>query len=818
MESLWQDLRFGCRMLVKEPGFTLIAVATLGLGIGANTAVFSIVNSLLLRQLPFRQPDRLVWISSDRNPDKKSISVLTASEGDLSGVTTQVGHFSDWRSLNQSFEDLASYFAFFDYGSDIMTGKGEPERLRGVGVSQNFLDLLGVSPMLGRGFVDDECVWNGKPAALLTYSFWQRRFAGDPGVIGQFITLNDKPTTVVGVLPASFDFASVFSPGSHIDLLEPFPICPETDRWGNTLAVVGRLKAGVTIESAQAEFDTITPRLQQAHPERNSNGARMTSLQEKVSGRFRSAFIVLFCAVACVLLVACSNLSNLLLARSVSRRKEVAVRIALGAARTRLIRQMLTESLQLSASGAALGLVLAVFATRMLAASHAISIPMLQAVHVDAQALAFTIAAAVLTGLLFGVAPALLAARWDVHESLKDSSRGSSEGAHGAWIRGLLVVSEVALACVLLVGAGLLIRSFLRLLEVDPGFSPQQAAAWRIEMSPRYQSLAQRISFFQEVVRKVEAIPGVESVGLTDALPLGRNRSWGVAAKGVVYTDDNFPVAFPRLIGAGYIRTMKIPLRAGREFTSADTAESQKAMIINEKMARLLWPDQNPLGQIALLGPGDEWQIVGVAGNVRHSTLEQEAGMEMYLPMTQNRDWGSMDLVIRATLPMASLVPSVRAGLQSVDPDLPTGDFQTLDQLVDQSISPRQFVTFLLGGFSILALILASLGIYGVVSYSINQRINEIGIRIALGARPAAVLRLAVGRGIRLTLIGLAVGLGAAVTLTRVTSSLLYGVTAADPVTFGAIAILLGGVALVACYIPARRATRFDPIVALRCE
>jgi predicted permease len=817
MESLWQDLRFGSRMLIKEPGFTLIAVATLALGIGANTAVFSIVNALLIRQLPFRQPDRLVWISSDRNPDKKSSSVLTASEGDLSGVTTQVGHFSDWRKLNQSFEDLAAYFAFFDYGSDILTGNGEPERLRGVGVSQNFLDLLGVSPELGRGFVDDECVWNGRPSALLTHSFWQRRFAGSPGIVGQFITLNDKPTMVVGVLPASFDFASVFAPSSHIDLLEPFPICPETDRRGNTLAVVGRLKPGVTIQSAQAEFDTITPQLQRAHPERNRNGARLTTLQDQVSGRFRSAFLVLFCAVACVLLVACSNLSNLLLARSVSRRKEVAVRIALGAARSRLIRQMLTESLLLAGCGAALGLLLAVFATRMLAASHAISIPMLTTVHVDAQALAFTVAAAVLTGLFFGVAPALLAARWDVHESLKESSRGSSEGARGAWIRGALVVSEVALACVLLVGAGLLIRSFQRLLEVDPGFLPQQTAAWRIEISPKYSTAAQKNAFFQEVVSKVEAIPGVESAGLTDALPLGRNRTWGIAAKGRTYTPETYPIAFPRMIDSGYIRTMKIPLRAGREFTPGDTAESRKVLVVNETMAQRLWPDQNPLGQIAL-SHREEWQVVGVVGNVRHSALEQEAGMEMYFPMTQNRDWGSMDLVIRARMPMASLVPGVRAQLQSVDPDLPTSDFQTLDHLVDQSVSPRRFVTFLLGGFSILALVLASLGIYGVVSYSVNQRMNEIGIRIALGARPAVVLGLAIGRGVRLTLVGLAVGLGAALMLTRLVSSLLFSVTEGDPFTFAAIALLLASVALVACYIPARRATRFDPIAALRCD
>jgi putative ABC transport system permease protein len=816
MESLLQDLRFGARTLLKKPSFTLIAVVTLALGIGANTAVFSVVNALLLRPLPFKEPGRLVWISSNRNNDRSSSGSLAASEGDLSGVTTQVGHFSDWRELNQSFEDLAAYFAFFDYGSYTLTGSGEPERLRGVGVSQNFLDLLGVSPALGRGFVDEECVWNGRGAALLSHSFWERRFGADPNIVGSSITLNDEPATVVGVLPPSFDFASVFSPGARIDLLVPFPICPETDRWGNTLAVIGRLKPNVTIENAQAEFDLITPELQRAHPERNRNGARLTSLQEQISGRFQTAFIVLLCAVGCVLLVACTNLSNLLLARAASRRKEIAIRIALGADRSRLVRQMLTESVLLSSCGAALGLPLAFIATEALTRTQAISIPLLQTVRIDARALAFTLIAAFVTGLLFGIAPALQVSRWDVHESLKDASRGSSEGGRGAWIRSTLVVSEVALACILLVGTGLLIRSFLRLLDVDPGFRPEQTAAWRIEMGQKYQTPAQRNAFYEDLIRKVEAIPGVESAGLTDALPLGRNRSWGVQAKGETYTRETFPIAFPRIIDPGYIRTMKIPLRAGREFTARDNAESQKVMVINETMAQRLWPDRDPVGQTALTA-GDEWQVVGVVGNVRHSNLEKEASLEMYLPVSQSGS-GSMDLVVRAKLRLESLVPSIRAALQSADPDLPTSEFQTLAQLVDQAVSPRRFVTVLLGGFSFLALILASLGIYGVISYSVNQRINEIGIRIALGAQTRAVLKLVIGQGVKLTLIGLVIGLGSAFVLTRVISSLLFGVNATDPVTFAGIAILLGSVAIVACYIPARRATKVDPMVALRCE
>jgi predicted permease len=404
-----------------------------------------------------------------------------------------------------------------------------------------------------------------------------------------------------------------------------------------------------------------------------------------------------------------------------------------------------------------------------------------------------------------------------VHENLKDASRGSSEGGRGSWIRNALVVAEVALACVLLVGAGLLMRSFLRLLDVDPGFRPEHAAAWRIEMSPRYKTSAQQEAVYKELVRKVEAIPGVESVGLTDALPLGRNRSWGVAPKGQTYTNETYPIALPRLVDPGYIRTMKIPLHAGREFTAYDTADTQKVMIINQTMAARLWPDRDAIGQIAMLGR-EEWQIVGVVGNVHHSSLDQGAGLEMYLPMAQNRDWGSMDLVVRAGLPLESVVPSMRAALASVDADLPTGDFQPLEQLVDRAVSPRRFITILLGGFSVLALILASLGIYGVISYSVSQRTNEIGIRIALGAQSIEVLKLIIGQGVRLTLIGLALGIGASLAITRVMSALLFGVSATDPLTFVVIAFLLTGVALLACLVPARRATKVDPMIALRYE
>ena len=807
LEVLLQDLRYAVRTLRRDAGFFLAAVCIIGLGIGANTAIFSIVNALVLRPLPFRSPERLVWISNS----------APAGSG-LSGTTTQVGTFLDWRRYNTSFEELASYFAFFDYGSYTLTGTGEPERLSGVGVSQNFLPFFGVAPMLGRDFTEEESRWNAPVTVLLMHGLWVRRFGADPSVVGRKLTLNDKPATVIGVLPPSFDFSSVFTPASRVDLLTPFPLTEETNKWGNTLAVIGRLKPGVSIAHAQAEFDVLYDRIHREHPERNTPAAKLTLLQQHVNGPFRRALWVLLAAVGAVLLIVCANLSNLMLARGAVRGKEMAVRIALGAGRWRLARQMLTESLLLSCCGAALGILLAFAATRAVARLQMVNIPLLESVNVDARVLAFTAILALISGIVFGIVPALQISGTDVNETLKDATRGASGSSHKARLRAALAVSEIALACILVAGAGLLIRSFMKVLDVDLGFRPTSAAAWRIEPGDRYSETKQQVPFYDRLVRAVKAIPGVTAVGLTDTLPLGRNRSWGARAKGVVYREGEWPTAFPRLIDPGYFDAMGIPLIEGRTFTQGDDEKSQKVVIVNQKMARDLWPGQEAVGQTLLAGYGGECQVVGVVGDVRHSALEDKGSLEMYFPIAQIGAGDSMELVARGTRAPELLAPSVRAALASVDPLLPGGDFETLGHIVDRAVSPRRFVVLLLGAFALLALLLASIGVYAVISYSVNQRKLEIGIRMALGASPAKVRRLILGETLRMASVGVAFGLAGSLALTRLTASLLYGVTPTDPLTFAAVVAVLTGVAALAGYLPALRAARIEPMSSLRAS
>ena len=804
LDAFSRDFRYALRTFRRDLGFASFAILIVGLGIGACCTIFSVVNTLLLRPLPFRDPSRLVWIAN-------SPALL-----DLSGQTMQVGHFLDLREQNKSFTDMAAYFAFYGVGDNKLTGQGgEPERLTSVPVSQNFFQLLGVEPELGRLFTADECKWNGPKVVLLSHGLWQRRFASDPSIVGRPLTLDDQPVTVVGVLPASFDFASVFAPGSRIDLFAPFPLSPETNRWGNTLAVVGHLRPGATANSAQAEFSVLAKNISKAHPERNDIEPALTPLSAHVSGRLRPALLVLACAVGVVMLIVCANLSNLLLARSATRQKEIAIRAALGAGKGRLIRQMLTESLVLSLLGGVLGLLLAFAGTRLLAHLTSVSIPLLSEVRLDFTALAFSLLVAVLTGVLFGLFPAFQVRGLALHDTLKDSSRTATQGRGHAWIRSSLVVSEIALACVLLVGAGLLIRSFLAVLDVDLGFRPERAAALRIDPNSTYDTQEKRNAYFTRALHSALEIPGVEAAGLTDAVPLGHNRSWGVGAKGQVYKPGEYPDAFVRIISDGYFHAMGVPLRAGRDFSERDDLMAPNVIIINETLARRLFPGQDPIGKI-VQADRPERTVVGVVGDVHHLALEEKSGNEFYLPIRQTQDFGSVDLVVRSSLTSAQLVPRLREALQPIDPTLATGTLRTMQQVVDKAASPRRFVVLLLGGFAFFALVLASLGIYAVISYSVSQRTQEIGIRMALGASAQSLQASILFQTLTLAAIGMLIGVVSSWALARAISSLLYGVTSTDPATFAAMLVLLTAVAALAGYLPARRASRIDPMAALR--
>ena len=799
MSDLSQDLRYAFRGMHRDAGFAAFTILIAGLGIGASSTVFSVVNALLLRPLPFRDPARLVAIS---NGDE-----FTA---------TQTEYFSDLQNLNRSFSDLAGWNAYYRAGDSELTGGGESERLTSVAVTGNFFATLGVQPAIGRSFTTEECQgrFNAPPATLLSYSLWRRRFGADPHVLGRKLILDGHPATVVGVLPASFDFASIFAPGVPIDIFIPWPLNDKTKPQGNTMKVIGRLKPGATIQGAQAEFTMLGTQLRSQHPERNGLNPVLTPLAQRVSGHVVPALFVLSCAVGVVMLIVCANLSNLQLARLTTRQKEIAMRAALGAGRSRLLRQMLTENVMLACCGAVLGLVLAAAGTRELAHLHAFNLPLLETIRIDGSALLFTLLAAVASGVLFGLLPALRVTTVSLHEGLQDASRGSSGGKRHAWVRDGLVVSELAFACILLVGAGLLIRSFLRVLDVNLGFQPERAAALRVDPSFRILSFAQENSFIDDVLNRARAVPGIVAAGITDALPLRDDRSWAVSGVGQVYEKGRQPEAFVRVVSDGYFEAAGIPLLSGRVLTARDRASSERVVVVNETMARTLWPGQNPLGQMITTDGGRT--VIGVVADVRHTALETAGGLEMYLPMRQTGDFAAMQLVVRTALPPDSLAAGLRHALKPVDPNLPVREFQTFQDLVDKAASPRRFLVLLLAGFAAFALVLASLGIYAVISFSVSQRVQEIGIRMALGASAIDLQRSIVLRTLGLAALGLVLGMAAARVLASALGSMLFGVTSGDPVTFIAMGTLLTAVAAVAGFIPARRASRIDPMLALR--
>jgi putative ABC transport system permease protein len=796
------NFRLAVRQLVKSPAFATVAILTLALGIGACTSMFSIVNAVLLRPLPFRDSHRLAWIENE-------------GRGGLSARTTRADTFNAWRDQNKSFEALAAYFAFFDFGRrQTLTGAGEAERLRSVGVSENFFDVLGVRLALGRNFTADECRFNGPHVAILSDAFWRRRFAGDGGVVGRALTLNGDTTTIVGVLPPTFDFDAIFSPGNEIELITPFPLTVETARWGNTVFGIGRLRAGVTVQQAQADLQVISGRFKQVINYGGTLGARVTTLDDALRGGFRQPFYVLAGAVMCVLAIACVNLSGLLLARINARRQEFAVRVALGARTRHLVEQALAESLLLAFAGSAIGVPVAVWATHALARLQTFGVPLLQNASVDPVALTVTIALTVFAGIACGVLPAFHLSHGEKTAQQATHQRSASRSSVAA--RNVLVVVEVALACMLLVGAGLLFRSFTALLRVDLGFQPEHAIAWRVDPPRDFTNRAEGNQYLDGVVRSVAAVPGVEAVGLSDVLPLGRNRTWGVRAKSVAYRPGESASVFPRIVEQHYLQAMQIPLRSGRYFDDRDGAAGPRSVIVNENLARALWPGRDAVGQSITQDGGRV--VVGVVGNVRHGSLEEAGRNEMYIDYRQTDDWSGMEMVVRSSRPAESLARDVRTALAAYDPSLPSGDFYELERLIDNAVAPRRLTTRLLGFFSVLALTLAALGLYGLIAYSVVQRTQEIGIRMAIGAKRRDVLTLVMAGGLRLVAIGVALGLAGAFILSRVLRTLLFGVTAHDPLVFAGNAALLVAIAAVACLVPALRATRVNPIIALRAE
>jgi predicted permease len=800
LESLTNDLKYGLRGMRRNAGSTLFAILIVGLGIGGASTVFSVVNALLLRPLPFRDPAQLVWISNGED------------------YSTQAEHYADLRDQNQSFSDLAGWSGFYSAGDKELTGTGEPERLTSVPVTENFFTLLGVEPAIGRSFTREECQgkYSAPPAMLLSYSFWRRRFASDPNVVGQTLTLNSQPVMVAGVLPASFDFASVFAPGTPIDIFIPWPLTDKTKPAGNTMAIVGRLKPGATVDGAQAEFNVLAKQLDTQYPDRNPIHPRLVPLEQHVSGQVRPALVVLICAVGVVMLIVCANLSHLQMARMGTRQKEMAIRAALGAGRFRLLRQVLTESVTLSCCGAALGLLLALAGTRGLAHLSASKLPLLQSVRVDGSTLAFTLLAAVAAGVLFGLAPALQVPAYKLREGLQDAGRESSGSSRHAWFRDGLVVSQFALACVLLVGAALLMQSFLRVLNVNLGFQPERAAALRIDPGVRILSLAQQDSFIDDMLHRARSIPGIAAAGISDVLPLDGDRSWQVSGKGQVYEKSHHPEAFIRVVSDGYFEALGIALKSGREFTESDRASSEPVAMVNESLARTLWPGQDAVGQMMTQDGGR--RVVGVVADVHHGGPESLGGSEMYLPMRQTGDYAAMRLVVRTALPPDSLAAGIRTALRPIDPNLPVSEFQTLQGLVDKVVSPRRFLVILLSGFAGFALLLASLGIYALISYSVNQRTKEIGIRMALGATSGLVLRGVLTETLRLALAGVALGMLGSFALRKWIESLLFSTTPTNPAVLSGVGLLLCAVALVAAYVPARRASRIEPLQALRTE
>ena len=794
MQNLMQDIRYGLRMLVKNPAFTLVAVLTLALGIGANTAIFSVVNSVLLGPLPFKDSEQLVAIR-DRQPNDQ---ITPASYPE----------YLDWREQKQVFESVSA-LAFSSY---VLTGQGMAEQINVLRVSAAYLPMLGIQPALGRNLRSEEEEIRGDRVLLLSYASWRSRFGGDRAIVGKTMELDEQPYTIIGVLPSDFPLPR------KAEVLAGLRLDPRLAVRGlHFLTVIGRLRGGLTLAQARQEIEPVAQRLEK---ERGTpHGIALFSWKENLTQSADTPLITLLCAVGFVLLIACANIANLLLARAVRRRREIAVRIAIGAGRWRLVRQLLTESVLLGLAGGLLGLGIAEWGVQALVRIFANRLPRFNEIGIDARVLVFGLGISVLTGILFGLAPAWESLKVSLNEVLKEGGRQG--GQVPARKRNALVVAEVAVSLVLSTGAGLLIRSFQQLLHVNKGFDSDNAVTFTVNLPQnRYSQPAQQWNFFQQVLERLKNLPGVDSVGMVNYLPLtGSNASGDVEIQGRTFPKDSGPMADKRFASAEYFRTMRIPLLRGRFFTDGDTAKAPHVAIINSEFARRYFSGEDPIGKRIMFGWNTEGfeEVVGVVGDVKHDTLEDAVRAEVYVPYLQRPD-ESFQIVMRTKTDPTSLVSAARGQVAAVDSNQPISDVDTLEAVVSRSLTDQRTAMWLLGAFAGLALLLTIIGIYGVISYSVSQRTNEIGLRMALGAQPAHVLKSVVREGLGLALMGVGFGLAVALVITRWMASQLYGVSARDPLTLAGVSLLLTLVAVAACYLPARRAMRVDPMTALRYE
>src|ERR1041385_5078180 len=809
MHGLLQDVRYALRQLRKSPGFAAVAIITLALGIGAYTAIFSVVNAVLLRPLPYKEDGRLVVVlHNGRNP-------------------VAPANFVDWQSQNHSFESMGAAESW----SPNLTSTDNPENLAGLRITSEILPMLGVQPLLGRVFLPEEQQAGKDLEVVLSYSLWQNHFAGDANVLGRTMALNGHPYTIVGVMPKDFQFAPFWA--TKATIWAPLSLGDRLgSRGGNSLRVFARLKSGVTLEQSQTEMAGITDRLDQQYPGTNRN-VQVVSLREKVVGNIRPALLVLLGAVGFVLLIGCANVAHMFLARSAARQREIAVRAALGAMRWRVLRQYLLESLGIALLGGVFGLLLALWGTRVLIALGPQQIPRLATIGVDQYVLFFVFAVSLITGLVFGILPAWKASAANVSEALKEGERGSSEGVGRNRLRSLLVSSEFAFAVILLAGAGLMIRTFIAVQNIDPGFDPHNVLTMMVRILGTEQTAAGHTGpFYQQVLQKVSAIPGVQSASAINHLPLAGDQ-WGfpfhVEGQPVERPGES-PVATFRAVYPGYFRTMRVPVLSGRELSEADNGSVPDVVLITDYMARHYWPGESPIGKrITFDDPqkNPSWAtVVGVVKNTVRSNWINPAEEEVFVPYLQSKNYlqnpsgpfAYLTLVVRTTGDPANLSSEVQAAIHSIDRNVPISEIQTMEQVVTKATGESRFYLTLLGAFACVALVLAAVGIYGVMSYSVSRRIHEMGIRMALGAQREDVLKLVVWHGVLLAIAGIAVGMAGALALTRLMSGLLYGTKPADPATFITAVVVLGLVAIVSSYIPARRAAKVDPMVALRYE